>query len=123
MTNAAATLSKFSTLPYSATAHEVVDVLAEVLGLDDLRIARGLAIQAREASGNGVWDGAVVALDRAIDIVRNGEISRRILAGVAAGLPLDAAFDAVMGAGAYAKVAGDVYEDLRARDAKTSNPA
>lgn len=45
---------------------------------------------------------------------KNAEISRRILAKVAEGLSLPEAFDAVLGAGAYERLAGDVYETLRA---------
>jgi hypothetical protein len=41
-------------------------------------------------------------------------ISVRILALVAAGLSLPEAFDSVLGAGAYAQMAGDIYEAMRA---------
>lgn len=45
---------------------------------------------------------------------KNAEISRRILAKVAEGFSLPEAIDAVLGAGAYANLAGAVYEGLRA---------
>ena len=44
----------------------------------------------------------------------NATISARILALVDAGLPLREAFDAILGAGVYALMAGEVYETLRA---------
>jgi hypothetical protein len=42
-------------------------------------------------------------------------ISLRILALLTAGLTMQQAFDAVMGKGAYAKIAGEVYDALRAK--------
>lgn len=48
----------------------------------------------------------------------NPKISAAILAHVAAGKSLPEAFDAVLGAGAYAKLAGDVYDALRAKAVK-----
>lgn len=49
-----------------------------------------------------------------MNAAKNAEISRRILAKVADGMTLPEAFDAVIGAGAYAALAGDVYDTLRA---------
>ena len=48
-------------------------------------------------------------------ILVNAEISRRIVAKMAEGLELPKAFDAVIGEGAYMKLAHDVYTELRAR--------
>lgn len=48
----------------------------------------------------------------------NPKISAAILAHVASGKSLPEAFDAVLGAGAYAKLAGDVYDALRAKAGK-----
>jgi len=45
---------------------------------------------------------------------KNTVISARILSLVASGLTLQAAYDAVMGEGAYAKMAGEIYDALRA---------
>jgi hypothetical protein len=45
----------------------------------------------------------------------NAHISARIRANIAAGMDLPAAFDAVLGEGAYAKLASEVYDALRAR--------
>ncbi len=42
-------------------------------------------------------------------------ISARILAMVAAGHSLQASVDAILGAGTYERLAGDVYDALRAR--------
>jgi len=44
---------------------------------------------------------------------KNAEISRRILAMMASGMSLEASIDAVLGAGAYERIAGDLYEALR----------
>ena len=44
---------------------------------------------------------------------KNAEISRRILAKIAEGMTLRAAFDAVMGEGRYDLMIKDVYETLR----------
>lgn len=44
----------------------------------------------------------------------NQKISAAILANVAAGKSLKEAFDAILGNGAYDKLAGDVYDTLRA---------
>lgn len=43
------------------------------------------------------------------------EISRRILALVAAGSTVQQAFDAILGAGAYARLASDLYDQFRVR--------
>lgn len=43
----------------------------------------------------------------------NQVISLRILALVAGGMALKEAYNAVMGAGAYEKLASDIYEKLR----------
>ena len=45
---------------------------------------------------------------------KNAAISAQIMAHVASGWSLRAAFDAVIGEGAYAKLAGDVYDAIRA---------
>ena len=45
---------------------------------------------------------------------KNAEISRRILAHVAAGMTLKAAFDAVLGEGRFDTMVGEVYDALRA---------
>jgi len=44
----------------------------------------------------------------------NSKISARILALVAAGEPLEDAVDHVLGAGAFAKMASELYDGLRA---------
>lgn len=43
---------------------------------------------------------------------KDAKISARILAKVAEGSTLQAAFDAVLGAGAYARLADDLHEAL-----------
>ena len=43
----------------------------------------------------------------------NATISLRILALVARGVPLPDAIDAVLGAGTYTQIVGDVYDALR----------
>jgi len=48
----------------------------------------------------------------------DARISALILAHIAAGMALDAAIDAVLGAGTYAKLAGDLYDGLRAKAAR-----
>ena len=45
---------------------------------------------------------------------KNQIISAKIAAHLAAGKTIEQAFDAVLGEGTYAKVAGEVYEALRA---------
>ena len=47
----------------------------------------------------------------------NAKISAAILANIACGMALPQAFDAVLGEGAYAKLAGDLYDALRAKAA------
>ena len=51
---------------------------------------------------------------------KNAEISRRILAKIAEGMTLRAAFDAVMGEGRYNLMIGDLYETLVAECIKTA---
>lgn len=48
----------------------------------------------------------------------NAKISAAILAHVAAGKPVPEAVDAVFGEGAYEKLAGNLYDALRAQAAK-----
>lgn len=48
-----------------------------------------------------------------MDANKTIEISQRILAKVAEGMTLPEAFDAVLGAGRYDALAGDVYRSLR----------
>jgi hypothetical protein len=43
----------------------------------------------------------------------NAKISARILFHVANGMTLDAAVDAVLGAGSYVKLAGELFDALR----------
>lgn len=45
----------------------------------------------------------------------NAFLSKQIAANVASGMEVPAAFDAVMGEGAYMKLASTVYHELRAR--------
>jgi hypothetical protein len=47
-------------------------------------------------------------------MLKNIEISKAIAAHVAAGMDVAAAYDAVLGAGAYLKMAGQIYDALRA---------
>lgn len=46
--------------------------------------------------------------------MKNQIISAKIAAHLAAGMTIQQAFDAVLGAGAYARVAREVYDALRA---------
>ncbi|MDR6389182.1 hypothetical protein [Paraburkholderia phenoliruptrix] len=48
---------------------------------------------------------------------KNQIISARILAEVAKGKTIDQAIDAVFGEGAYLKIAGELYDALRAKAA------
>jgi hypothetical protein len=48
-------------------------------------------------------------------------ISAKLLAEVAAGATVSEAFDRVFGAGSYARFAGTLYDDLRAKHAATAN--
>ena len=50
-------------------------------------------------------------------ITKNAAISANILAMCAEGATLRDAVDAVLGAGTYDQIAGDIYESLRARAA------
>lgn len=50
-------------------------------------------------------------------ITKNAAISAAILANVAKGMDLPAAYDAVFGEGAYAKMADEMYDALRAKAA------
>lgn len=45
----------------------------------------------------------------------NAKISAAILANVAKGMDLPAAYDAVFGEGSYLKMAGEMYDALRAK--------
>ncbi|CAB4159815.1 hypothetical protein UFOVP726_43 [uncultured Caudovirales phage] len=47
--------------------------------------------------------------------LKNAAISAKIMTNVQAGMTLREAFDAVLGQGAYAKLAGEVYDALRAK--------
>jgi NifU-like protein involved in Fe-S cluster formation len=46
---------------------------------------------------------------------KNQIISARILAEVVSGKTIDQAYDAVFGEGAYLKLAGEIYDQLRAK--------
>lgn len=46
---------------------------------------------------------------------KNALINTAIVAGLKSGLDIEAAVDAVMGEGAYKKIAGMVYHSLRAQ--------
>lgn len=48
--------------------------------------------------------------------LKNAAISAKILANVQAGMTLPQAFDAVLGEGAYMKLAGEVYDELNAKN-------
>lgn len=48
--------------------------------------------------------------------LKNAAISAKILANVQAGMTLPEAFDAVLGEGAYLKLAGDLYDELNAKN-------
>lgn len=49
-----------------------------------------------------------------MEALKNAAISAKIMTNVQAGMTLRQAFDAVLGAGAYSKLAGEVYDALRA---------
>jgi|GEM_PF-2921977 len=49
--------------------------------------------------------------------IKNAEISAQILARTTAGATPQQAFDAVLGEGAYRKMADDLYDSLRAKAA------
>lgn len=46
---------------------------------------------------------------------KNAEISRRILTAKESGMSVRDAIDLVLGAGTYAKLASDVYDEIRSR--------
>lgn len=46
---------------------------------------------------------------------KNQIISARILAHMANGMTIDQAYDAVFGEGAYLKLAGEIYDQMRAK--------
>lgn len=48
--------------------------------------------------------------------LKNAKISAMIIAKMQQGMDISEAFDAVLGEGAYMKLAGDVYDELRAND-------
>lgn len=50
-------------------------------------------------------------------MTKNAQISATILANIAKGMDLPAAYDAVFGAGAYVKMAGEMCDALRAKAA------
>lgn len=50
-----------------------------------------------------------------METIKNAQISALVLAHVAGGKSLPEAYDAVMGEGAYMKMAGEVYNHLRAK--------
>ena len=47
--------------------------------------------------------------------IKNAAISALIMSKVAEGMTIRQAFDAVIGEGAYAKMAGELYDALRAK--------
>lgn len=47
---------------------------------------------------------------------KNQIISVKILAAIESGMDIQAAFDSVLGEGAYIKMAGDLYDALRAKN-------
>ena len=49
---------------------------------------------------------------------KNAKISAMLVALMGAGMPVRDAVDAVLGAGTYEKLAGDVYDMIRARAAE-----
>ena len=50
-----------------------------------------------------------------MNALKNAAISAKIIANVQAGMAMHQAFDSVMGEGYYAKMAGDLYDDLNAK--------
>lgn len=50
-----------------------------------------------------------------MEALKNAAISAKILSNVANGMTLQAAFDAVIGEGAYMKLAGDLYDAIKAK--------
>lgn len=47
--------------------------------------------------------------------IKNAKISAMIISKMQQGMDIRAAFDAVLGEGAYMKLAGEVYDALRAK--------
>ena len=45
--------------------------------------------------------------------VKNADISLRILSAIEAGATVPAAFDAVLGVGTHARLAGELYDEMR----------
>ena len=50
-----------------------------------------------------------------MEAIKNAAISAKIIANMNAGMTLPQAFDAVIGEGAYMKLAGEVYNELRTK--------
>lgn len=50
--------------------------------------------------------------------IKNAAISAKILAQVQAGAALPTAIDAVLGEGTYARLVGELYDELRAKAGK-----
>ena len=50
-----------------------------------------------------------------MNAIKNAAINANILAYIQAGMTLQQAFDAVIGEGAYAKMASELYGELRAK--------
>ena len=48
-----------------------------------------------------------------MDALKNAAISAKILANLQSGMTFEQAFDAVIGNGAYAKLAGEVYDAMQ----------
>lgn len=53
-----------------------------------------------------------------VEALKNAQISAAIASRVAAGAAVSEAIDAVLGVGAYAKLAGDLHDALRAKAAR-----
>lgn len=53
-----------------------------------------------------------------MDALKNAAISARILSHVANGMTPRQAFDAVFSEGAFKKLAGEVYDEIRAKNGK-----
>jgi protein-L-isoaspartate O-methyltransferase len=49
------------------------------------------------------------------DAIKAKRISALILANIAQGMDAEAAYDAVLGAGAFKAMAGELYDELRAK--------
>ena len=50
-------------------------------------------------------------------VLKNAAISAKIIAKMQAGLSVQEAIDAVLGAGTFTKLAGEVYDELRSKKA------